>query len=191
MGALAAPHLWLQLLERTGTPVEAARLRITILGGRRLLDVRLERSHWSAVDLPVPLVKLLLKLMALVLVEAELLLKVLHSLFQGVEVLVVRLGLGLQRLVHFHQIVVQGNQLLHFGECILRHFLMGLDLVLVEVLEALQFLLQLLGVSYEDLVLMRQELDALLKLFLLGVFAISNLVKVAFSHLKVMQHEVS
>ena len=191
MGALAAPHLWLQLLERTGTPVEAARLRITILGGRRLLDVRLERSHWSAVDLPVPLVKLLLKLMALVLVEAELLLKVLHSLFQGVEVLVVRLGLSLQRLVHFHQIVVQGNQLLHFGECILRHFLMGLDLVLVEVLEALQFLLQLLGVTYEDLVLVRQELDALLKLFLLGVFAISNLVKVAFSHLKVMQHEVS
>ena len=191
MGALAAPHLWLQLLERTGTPVEAARLRITILGGRRLFDVRLERSHWSAVDLPVPLVKLLLKLMALVLVEAELLLKVLHSLFQGVEVLVVRLGLGLQRLVHFHQIVVQGNQLLHFGECILRHFLMGLDLVLVEVLEALQFLLQLLGVAYEDLVLVRQELDALLKLFLLGVFAISNLVKVAFSHLKVMQHEVS
>ena len=191
MGALAAPHLWLQLLERTGTPVEAARLRITILGGRRLLDVRLERSHWSAVDLPVPLVKLLLKLMALVLVEAELLLKVLHSLFQGVEVLVVRLGLGLQRLVHFHQIVVQGNQLLHFGECILRHFLMGLDLVLVEVLEALQFLLQLLGITYEDLVLVRQELDALLKLFLLGVFAISNLVKVAFSHLKVMQHEVS
>ena len=190
MGALAAPHLWLQLLERTGTPVEAARLRITILGGRRLFDVRLERSHWSAVDLPVPLVKLLLKLMALVLVEAELLLEVLHSLFQRVEVLVVSLGLGLQGLVHFHQIVVEGYQLLHFGECVLCHFLVGLELVLVEVLEALQFLLQLFGVADEDLVLVGQELDALLKLLLLRVLAICDFIELTFGHLEVMQHDV-
>ena len=62
----------------------------------------MERSHWSAVDLPVALIELLLKLVALVLVEAQLLLQVLDSLLKGVEILVVRLSLSLQSLVHFH-----------------------------------------------------------------------------------------
>ena len=191
MGALAAPHLWLQLLERTGTPVEAARLRITILGGRRLLDVRLERSHWSAVDLPVALIELLLKLVALVLIEAQLLLQVLDPLLKGVEILVVRLSLSLQSLVHFHQVIVEDNQLLHLRERILSHLLMRLKLILIQVLEALQSLLQLFGVTHKDLVFMGQELDPLLELLFLSVLAVFNLVQVTLCQLEVVQDNVS
>ena len=190
VGALAGLHLRLQFLEGAGTSGQAARLRVPVLRGSGLFDVCLECRDRSAVNLPARLPQLLLQLVALVLVEAELLLEVLHSLFQRVEVLVVSLGLGLQGLVHFHQIVVEGYQLLHFGECVLCHFLVGLELVLVEVLEALQFLLQLFGVADEDLVLVGQELDALLKLLLLRVLAICDFIELTFGHLEVMQHDV-
>ena len=151
----------------------------------------MERSHWSAVDLPVALIELLLKLVALVLVEAQLLLQVLDSLLKGVEILVVRLSLSLQSLVHFHQVIVEDNQLLHLRERILSHLLMRLELILIQVLEALQSLLQLFGVTHQNLVFMGQELDPLLELLFLSVLAVFNLVQVTLCQLEVVQDNVS